>query len=334
MYLRKVGQKGIRWDDPIPKEDEIWWGNWMELIKRQLKYIKVPRHVYPNESHITSRELHVFNDASTEAYASIIYMRVIYNYGEARCNIIISKSKLAPKKTIPIAKLELNAAVLGVRLAFSISPAFSRKIDKRVFWTDNSCVRNWVRATSSLYKPYVANRIGEIQMLTSINEWRYTPGELNPSDAATRSTLDKFELPDSWLKGPQFLYENESAWPQDVPWLVPSEELRKELSHSYQASFEENWDEVNFDPKNIASYTTLNDHLVKLIKQSQKDCFSDDITRLKAKKNVKSKSSLRELNPFLDANDLLRVNSRVGRIELPFENRFPIILPKKHPLKV
>lgn len=52
-------------------------------------------------------------------------------------------------------------------------------------------------STPTLYKLYVANRNGEIQTLKKAEEWRYTPGELNPSDAATPSALEKFEIPET-----------------------------------------------------------------------------------------------------------------------------------------
>ena len=37
-----------------------------------------------------------------------------------------------------------------------------------------------------IFKPFVANRIGEIQLFTSPNQWRYVPTEFNPADYLTR----------------------------------------------------------------------------------------------------------------------------------------------------
>lgn len=334
IQLRKIGQRGIRWDDPITKEDLAWWNAWLNKLQLDLNVLKVPRHIYPNPEMIVSRELHIFSDASVEAYATVVFMRVIYKDKSVKCNIINAKSKLAPKKTIPIAKLELNAAVLGARLAKNVCSALSKQPNKRIFWTDNSCVRNWIRSTSSLYKQYVANRIGEIQTLTKAEEWRYTPGELNPSDAATRSSLEKFEISETWIKGSQFLYLNEDMWPTDLPWLTPTEETRKNNEiNVHQTSAEKfDWDQVIFTPEKPSSFTNPNEELKNLIKMSQQEIYFDDITRLKRKKTIKSRSHLRELNPFLDEFGLLRVNGRIGRIDLPYDHRHPIILPKNHPL--
>jgi len=124
-----------------------------------------------------------------------------------------------------VAKLELNAALLGSRLATFAVTAIGRPGIQKKYWTDSSCVRNWVRASSSYYKPFVSHRIGEIQTLTDTTEWRFVPGKLNCSDAATRSLLEPDEeIPLSYKYGPDFLMLQEKDWPKDLPWMtVPDE---------------------------------------------------------------------------------------------------------------
>ena len=106
----------------------------------------------------------------------------------------MAKTKVAPSKTISVGKLELLAAVLGSRLAKYVENALTRAITRRYFWTDSSCVRNWIRSTAAYYKPFVNHRIGEIQTLTEPNEWRFLPGKVNVSDLATRSLLEKHRI--------------------------------------------------------------------------------------------------------------------------------------------
>ena len=135
-------------------------------------------------------------------------------------------NKLEPKKTISIPKLELNAALLGARLARAIQEALPASVNRRRFWTDTSTVRNWIRAAAADYQVFVSNRIGEIQTVTEEGEWRFVPGVLNPADAATRSTLEGENFPPIWLNGPEFLLLNEESWPIDLPWLLVKEETR------------------------------------------------------------------------------------------------------------
>ena len=64
----------------------------------------------------------------------------------------------------------------------------------------------------------------------------------------------------------------------------------------------------------------------------QVESYGKEINDLKANSNICSKSSVCNLSPFIDSNDgLLRINSRLGKAEhLPYDQRFPIILPYDH----
>ena len=59
--------------------------------------------------------------------------------------------------------------------------------------SDSQNVIYWIRNESHSFKPFVANRIGEIHESTSPEQWRHIPGKLNPGDKATRGlSADKF----------------------------------------------------------------------------------------------------------------------------------------------
>ena len=160
---------------------------------------------------------------------------------------------------------------------------------------------------------------------------------MNPSDFATRSTLENATIPDEWIKGPSFLYQSEEDWPQDLPWLMPKEEIRKvHEGNVHQAFLDEefDWNQIAIDPDNFSSFTQLTESLMQKIRQCQSEVFIQEIERLKKKKAVKKTSSLLELNPFLDENQLLRVGGRIENFNVPFETKHSIILPKKHPFTI
>ena len=75
-------------------------------------------------------------------------------------------------------------AVLSSRLAASILNVLT--VDRVIYWTDSENVYYWVRNQSREFKPFVANRIGEIQRTTSPEQWRHVPGTENPADLPTR----------------------------------------------------------------------------------------------------------------------------------------------------
>jgi hypothetical protein len=70
----------------------------------------------------------------------------------------------------------------------------------------------------STFKPFVANRVGEIQRITDPEEWRHILGEENPADLPTRG-LTASQLTESklWIEGPEFLKSDESCWPEKLP---------------------------------------------------------------------------------------------------------------------
>jgi Pao retrotransposon peptidase. len=138
---------------------------------------------------------------------------------------------------LTIAKLELNAALLGARLANTVGEALREKVTRRTFWTDSSAVRGWLRATASFYKPFVSHRVGEIQTLVLPQEWRYVPGEQNPADYATRSQLQDQAIVQDWIDGPRFLCQVENMWPKDLNVPKNLDEIKKDFQN-FQVSSE------------------------------------------------------------------------------------------------
>ena len=51
---------------------------------------------------------------------------------------ITSKTKVAPLVTMSIPRLELSVAVMGLRLAQSVSKVLQMAIGRAIFWNDSS----------------------------------------------------------------------------------------------------------------------------------------------------------------------------------------------------
>ena len=82
---------------------------------------------------------------------------------------------------------------------------------------------------------------------------------------------------------------------------------------------------------------------IAIIKAVQNEAFADDISvlkrenketesrdQLKEQRRTLRKSNLAGLDPFLDQDGVLRVGGRLNRSSLTFEEKHPILLPKKH----
>ncbi|XP_065356009.1 uncharacterized protein LOC135950390 [Calliphora vicina] len=134
-------------------------------------------------------ELHCFSDASNAAYAAVVYSRVISSDG-IFVNILQSKSKVSPVKTVSIRRLELCAARLLVQLAQSVKESLCDvNIDNIYYWSDCSTVLSWIQKHPSCWIVYVANRVADIQRLSNPRQWNYVQSALNPADCASRGVL-------------------------------------------------------------------------------------------------------------------------------------------------
>ena len=221
----------------------------------------------------------------------------------------MAKTKVAPKKTISVAKLELQSALPGARLAEYVEEGLTRTINKRYFWTDSACVRNWVRSPAAYYKPFINHRIGEIQTLTESAEWRFVPGKLNVSDLATRSGLEGDpKIPDLWIRGPSFLQEQESEWPKHVPWMAVVEEIRSSKAHRVMhISKSLNWKEVLLNEENFQGLIKANEDQINWLKRCQEETFPEELRRLKKNKPVNPNPKLLSLSPILGKEGLIRI---------------------------
>jgi len=54
------------------------------------------------------------------------------------------------------------------------------------FWPSSANVLWWIRGYSHTFKPFIANRIGEIHMSSSPEQWRHVPTVMNPADHLIR----------------------------------------------------------------------------------------------------------------------------------------------------
>ena len=58
-------------------------------------------------------------------------------------------------------------------------------------------------------KQFIANIVGSIQELTSINKWQNVPTNENTADVLSRGETERI----MW-NGPKFLHDNEDKWPK------------------------------------------------------------------------------------------------------------------------
>ena len=133
---------------------------------------------------------------------------------QVHCSLIMGKSRVAPIKPTTIPRLELTAATVAVKQNRQIREELDLNIDSVTFWTDSTCVLQYINNEAGRFKTFVANRIAIIHANSNPSCWRYVDSKANPADFASRGlrSTDEFEI-DQWINGPNFLRSGEEIWP-------------------------------------------------------------------------------------------------------------------------
>ncbi|XP_020297156.1 uncharacterized protein LOC109861769, partial [Pseudomyrmex gracilis] len=213
IILQDLWQADVQWDESAPQKIHTRWSrlksqlaslNQMQ-VSRGVKFRSDPRLV----------QLHGFCDASQRAYGACVYVRTRLGPNECRSELLCSKSRVAPLKAVSLPRLEVVRSVAA-------SSVF--------LWSDSTITLNWIALPSRKWTVFVANRVGEIQRLTDVKDWRHVASHSNLADHLSRG-LDPYELSSAslWWHGPSFLQAEEERWPdtnfQQLKDNVPEQRL-------------------------------------------------------------------------------------------------------------
>ncbi|GFS78438.1 DUF5641 domain-containing protein [Trichonephila clavipes] len=128
--------------------------------------------------------------------------------------------------------MELMGALLAARLAKEVKKILDQKCSNRAFfWTDSQVTLHWIKGPSHRWKPFVANRVREIQSLTDLNSWFHCSGKDNPADLLTRGiSVDALTTNSKWWNGSSFLRQIDfqtKGLDEAIPERVYLTEMRK-----------------------------------------------------------------------------------------------------------
>ena len=121
---------------------------------------------------------------------------------------------MTPLKQVSIPRLELEAAVLAVRLYCVVKQELTVNIKDAIFLSDSKTVLQYIANESRRFHTFVDNWVSEIHDTTDATQLRQVPGHCNPADDCTRG-LQAADLNHHcrWLNGPAFPSKSEQHWP-------------------------------------------------------------------------------------------------------------------------
>ncbi|KAK7889795.1 hypothetical protein WMY93_025355 [Mugilogobius chulae] len=179
----------------------------------ELSNVKFTRPLTP--SNLLERPSGItFSDGSEHAYGAVLYLRWICSEGVV-IRLVEAKAKLTPldHKGDPV-KAEMCGAVFAARLKNYFQRHCRIEVGRWYHFVDSQTILGAIQRESYGYKTFFANRIGEIQNSTDVNDWRWIPGQSNVADTITRGASPQDLMEDSeWQSGPKFLSLPENEWP-------------------------------------------------------------------------------------------------------------------------
>ncbi|KAI4900718.1 hypothetical protein NFI96_009188 [Prochilodus magdalenae] len=351
--VRELSTEQAEWDDPLPALKEEQWRRWTDSLC-ELEQLQIDRTYVPiSLRSARHRELCVFSDASTMAISAVAYLKATDMEGNSHVGFLMGKSKLAPHPPHTIPRLELCAAVLATEMADLITDELYIDIHKITFYTDSRIVLGYIYNSSRRFYVYVANRVARIRRSTSPEQWHFVSTEHNPADHGTRSVPAAVLKDTNWLKGPAFLYRDTCSQTETFALIDPDadEDVRPQPVTAFTTNASER-ELGSHRFERFSSWRTLSRAIAKLIhkvKSSLKSTNSktDALTQAKlviirnaqhvfaeeckclSRGDVIPKSSpLRKLNPFVDADGLLRVGGRISLADIPWEEKHPPLSPR------
>ncbi|KRY74245.1 hypothetical protein T4A_10366 [Trichinella pseudospiralis] len=333
QMFQSLWQTGMAWDDNLPAEVELQWLVW-KLELNELHCIAMPRAYFP----FSPTE----GVSSMAAYAAVVYLRAVKTPDDVRVSFVTAKSRVAPLKKLSTPRLELMAALLCARLVCYVRKELALNVEACHCWSDSKVALGWINGDANRWKPFVANRVREIQALTPSLWWRYIPTEDNPADLASRGcTVKNLSSSLKWWQGPTWLrvLEKERRATAVLVTVSPPQDAANVINPGRYSSFERLIRVIAWC-RRFRHNTTMparsrrtgigltSDELKEAeriwIRQEQIHAFGSKESLDKAMTKM-----LCGLNPFLDEFGVLRVGGRLGRAQLEEETKFPALLPRK-----
>ena len=362
LLFQAVTRLKYNWDDIITNEDII--NNWSNWVKETAgcNNISIHRSILPSKDCVQENlrgELVGFCDGSSVGYGCALYIRWKdrdESYIETK--FLCAKSKVAPIKGNTVPRNELNGALLLARLTWSTLESLKKTElcslivhSDITLNSDSTTVLSWIKSPAFKFKPFVKNKVVEIQSLLPSCIWKFIPSKCNTAADLLSKGCKSKEL-NEILTGPKILGE------QSGDNLIQPDVNTEEVD-------EEKLIEVRTAPLNVdlplLDLTKYNSwkklirvtaYIVRFVRKLRqgKDktinvplCDSyytpDPIDTVNAKSywlkyaQRDLTSNLDELNPYEDEFGIQRVTGRIQKSEIfDHDRKHPIILCGENPV--
>ena len=360
IFIKNLWAKKYLWDMSFDK-DEALVERWSYL--REQCFTAVGLEMDLNIQITENTQVHVFADASTQAYGAVLYLVVPKSPAlpNGRVRILKAKGKIVPVDKHPnedtMPRWELASILIASNIVTFTLDAVPQLKDKQIFiWNDSKAALSWCTQVE-IKDTYVHNRVKNIRDRCPTATIRYVPSAENPADIMTRDITAR-ELHQSrlWWKAPEWVVDRES-WPttEEVynlhPPVVPqlnnvvapedNNPLRLDLpslhmfsdhrfnkclrAHAWLIRWRDNKTKKRKYFSDTISATEMIETKTECIKIMQRTAFKKEFETLKQNKKIMN-GKCAKLRLFLDQNGVIRCQSRVQFTMLKDGRNAPVLM--------
>ena len=356
IFFQRLCEQHLQWDKPLPGPLK---GEWDTLVKglQHGALVSIPRSYFAEiDEEVCSQTLCGFCDASTAAYAAVIYL-VVKTQHNTYTRFLAAKTRVSPLKMVTIPRMELLSALLLARLITTVSSALESTIPdlQMQCYTNSTVALYWISRIGKEWKPFIQNQVSEIQQKTPPPLWNHCSGITNPADLPSRGmTMAELQVSHLWRYGPDWLVSGPTIDNTSDTTEMPGEcskELKSNNKQSHNLISIEakcNIDDI-IQCERFHSYRRLvrvTAYVVRAVKifkgerstnrpLSMEELCDAEHRWIEASQREmmreKSFESLRsQLNLFLDEKNLWRCGGQLANADVPYSVKYPLLLPREH----
>ena len=158
IELRKLFGKEVKlgWDDPISYEIKKVWVEKLQILK-QAEKLRFPRHIKPSGA-VGEPLLVRCNDGSQDAMWCTAHVRWELENGEFACRLLAAKARVTPLKKQTIPRIEMQSAVMSVRLAKAIKHHMQLNFNDTVYILDSTCTLATLHKDTVALREFMGNK--------------------------------------------------------------------------------------------------------------------------------------------------------------------------------
>ena len=358
VLFQKLCQCKSDWDEAISDDLMEEWKGLISDLKVAMPLYLPKSYFYEIADPVTSVTLYGFCDASTRAYAAVVYL-LLKTETNSVVRFVAAKTRVAPLQGQTIPRLELLSAFLLSKLVTSVYTSLQHHmspLDIRCY-TDSQVALYWVCGKDKEWKPFVQNRVKEIQRNIHPDLWHYCPGVTNPADLPSRGiTMTELAASQLWHNGPEWLHLDVPIHSEIESLPMPelcTQELKSTNNSSYNLLVADKKPTIGdlvhcedfSDLQQLLRVTAYVLRAVDQFKAKRSSDLSPPSTSLKPQEiaaaellwishvqkdlaQQRDHNTLKsQLGLFCDENGLWRCGGRLQNAEIPYSMKHPILLP-------